>query len=56
MKWDDGLDARYLDYFKEDPIARKYHHHKLTFSTMYMNNENTCCHYLMTKLYTEKAV
>ena len=29
-----------LDYFEEDPIARKYHHNKLTFSTMYMYNEN----------------
>ena len=40
MKWMMGWMHDTLDYFEEDPIARKYHHHKLTFSTMYMNNEN----------------
>ena len=40
MKWMMGWMHDTLKYFKEDPIARKYHHHKLTFSTMYMLNEN----------------
>lgn len=29
---DDGMDAITLDYFKEDPINRKYHHNKITFT------------------------
>jgi len=40
MKWMMGWMHDALDYFEEDPIHRKYHHHKLTFSTMYMYNEN----------------
>lgn len=40
MKWMMGWMHDTLDYFKEDPIGRKYHHHKLTFSSMYMHNEN----------------
>lgn len=40
MKWMMGWMHDTLDYFAEDPIHRKYHHHKLTFSTMYKDNEN----------------
>jgi len=29
-----------LSYFKEDPIGRRYHHHKLTFRSMYFWSEN----------------
>ena len=29
-----------LKYIKEDPINRKYHHHKLTFSMAYHYSEN----------------
>ena len=38
---DDGLDARYTKVFQRRSYCqKKYHHHKLTFSTMYMLNEN----------------
>lgn len=40
MKWMMGWMHDTLDYFKKDPIARKFHHHKLTFASMYMYNEN----------------
>ncbi|MCX8532267.1 1,4-alpha-glucan branching protein GlgB [Chryseobacterium luquanense] len=40
MKWMMGWMHDTLFYFKEDPIARKHHHHKLTFASMYMYNEN----------------
>jgi len=40
MKWMMGWMHDTLKYFKEDPIHRKYHHHKLTFASMYMYNEN----------------
>ncbi len=40
MKWMMGWMHDTLDYFKEDPIARQYHHHKITFASMYMYNEN----------------
>ena len=40
MKWMMGWMHDTLKYFKEDPIHRKYHHHKLTFASMYMFNEN----------------
>ena len=40
MKWMMGWMHDTLDYFKEDPIARKYHHNKITFTSVYMNNEN----------------
>ncbi|MCB1999080.1 MAG: alpha amylase C-terminal domain-containing protein, partial [Rhodoferax sp.] len=29
-----------LDYMKESPIHRRYHHHKMTFSLVYAFNEN----------------
>ena len=40
MKWMMGWMHDTLDYFKEDPIARKYHHNKITFTSAYMYNEN----------------
>lgn len=40
MKWMMGWMHDTLKYFKEDPIGRKYHHHKLTFASMYVFNEN----------------
>ena len=40
MKWMMGWMHDTLDYFKKDPLHRKYHHHKLTFASMYMYNEN----------------
>ncbi len=40
MKWMMGWMHDTLFYFKEDPADRKNHHHKLTFSSMYMYNEN----------------
>lgn len=40
MKWMMGWMHDTLDYFKEDPINRKFFHHKLTFASMYMYNEN----------------
>ena len=38
-KWDMGWMNDTLAYFKLDPIYRKFHHHKLTFSMMYYYNE-----------------
>lgn len=40
MKWMMGWMHDTLDYFKEDPVNRKFNHHKLTFASMYMYNEN----------------
>ncbi|PTT39191.1 1,4-alpha-glucan branching protein GlgB [Chryseobacterium sp. HMWF028] len=40
MKWMMGWMHDTLDYFKEDFSNRKFHHHKLTFASMYMYNEN----------------
>lgn len=40
MKWMMGWMHDTLKYFKEDPIERKHFHHKLTFASMYMYNEN----------------
>ena len=40
MKWMMGWMHDTLKYFKCDPIERKYHHHKLTFGSMYVFNEN----------------
>lgn len=40
MKWMMGWMHDTLFYFKEDPINRKQHHHKLSFASMYMYNEN----------------
>ena len=40
MKWMMGWMHDTLNYFKEDPINRKFHHEKITFTSMYMHNEN----------------
>ncbi len=40
MKWNMGWMHDNLSYMKEDPINRKYHHGKLTFSLVYAFNEN----------------
>ena len=40
MKWMMGWMHDTLDYFKKDPIERKFYHYKLTFASMYMYNEN----------------
>ncbi|MCJ8153986.1 1,4-alpha-glucan branching protein GlgB [Chryseobacterium sp. SSA4.19] len=40
MKWMMGWMHDTLNYFKKDPIERKFYHHKLTFASMYMYNEN----------------
>ncbi len=39
MKWMMGWMHDTLNYFKEDFEHRKFHHHKITFSTMYAYNE-----------------
>ncbi|WP_142810386.1 1,4-alpha-glucan branching protein GlgB [Tepidiphilus olei] len=40
MKWNLGWMHDTLDYFRQDPIYRKYHHDRLTFSLWYAFNEN----------------
>lgn len=40
MKWMMGWMNDTLKYFKNDPIARKFHHHQLTFSLTYAYTEN----------------
>ncbi|PQA92067.1 1,4-alpha-glucan branching enzyme [Chryseobacterium shigense] len=40
MKWMMGWMHDTLDYFKEAPENRKYHHHKITFASVYTYNEN----------------
>jgi 1,4-alpha-glucan branching enzyme len=40
LKWDMGWMHDTLAYFHEDPIGRRYHHHKLTFRSMYFWSEN----------------
>ncbi len=40
MKWMMGWMHDTLNYFKEDPINRKYHHSVLTFSLIYAFTEN----------------
>ncbi len=40
MKWMMGWMHDTLKYFKQDPIHRKFHHHHITFTSMYMYNEN----------------
>lgn len=40
MKWMMGWMHDTLAYFKEDTASRKYQHHKITFASMYMYNEN----------------
>jgi 1,4-alpha-glucan branching enzyme len=40
MKWMMGWMHDTINYFKEDPINRKYHHNVLTFSLIYAFTEN----------------
>ena len=40
FKWNMGWMNDYLRYISMDPIYRKYHHNKLTFSIMYSMSEN----------------
>lgn len=40
MKWNMGWMNDSLQYFTQDPIHRKYHHDKLTFSLLYAFSEN----------------
>src|SRR5208337_3905829 len=40
LKWDMGWMHDTLEYFKQDPIHRKYHHQKLTFRMLYGFTEN----------------
>lgn len=40
MKWNMGWMHDTLEYFKKDPVFRKYHHNQLTFSLWYAFTEN----------------
>ncbi|MCG8315795.1 MAG: 1,4-alpha-glucan branching protein GlgB [Pseudomonadales bacterium] len=40
MKWNMGWMNDTLSYFEENPVHRKYHHNKLTFSLLYAFTEN----------------
>jgi len=40
FKWNMGWMHDTLDYFNQDPIHRRYHHHELTFSLIYAFTEN----------------
>ncbi|MGZ8213353.1 MAG: 1,4-alpha-glucan branching protein GlgB [Methylosarcina sp.] len=40
MKWNMGWMNDILEYMKEDPVHRKYHHDKLTFGMLYAFTEN----------------
>jgi len=40
FKWDMGWMHDTLEYMRQDPIHRSYHHHELTFRAVYAFNEN----------------
>jgi 1,4-alpha-glucan branching enzyme len=40
FKWNMGWMHDTLDYFVNDPVYRRYHHHELTFSMIYAYTEN----------------
>jgi 1,4-alpha-glucan branching enzyme len=40
MKWNMGWMNDTLSYFQHNPVHRRYHHHKLTFSQLYAYTEN----------------
>jgi 1,4-alpha-glucan branching enzyme len=40
FKWDMGWMHDTLEYFSKDPVYRRFHHHNLTFGTMYAWSEN----------------
>ncbi len=42
FKWNMGWMHDSLKYMKLDPYFRQHHHHELTFSFVYMYNENYC--------------
>ena len=40
FKWNMGWMHDTLEYFQQDPVYRRYHHHELTFSLVYAFSEN----------------
>jgi 1,4-alpha-glucan branching enzyme len=40
LKWNMGWMHDTLEYFQQDPVYRRYHHHELTFSLLYAFSEN----------------
>jgi 1,4-alpha-glucan branching enzyme len=40
MKWDMGWMHDTLEYFRREPVHRRFHHHDLTFRGLYMFTEN----------------
>ncbi|HEX5761253.1 MAG TPA: 1,4-alpha-glucan branching protein GlgB [Thermoanaerobaculia bacterium] len=40
LKWDMGWMHDVLDYLREDPVHRRYHHDRLTFRSIYAFHEN----------------
>jgi 1,4-alpha-glucan branching enzyme len=39
-KWNMGWMHDILEYVHEDPVHRRWHHHRVTFSALYMHTEN----------------